>query len=81
MKQNLLKNSFLRGVLFLLLCIVGISNAWGEEVTVTLQYSDVIGKGTSEAEVDFITPFPQYFLTLVMPMVMRRISNPIAHLQ
>lgn len=33
MKQHLLKNSFLRGVLFLLLCIVGIGNAWGEEVT------------------------------------------------
>ena len=47
MKQHLLKNSFLRGVLCLLLCIVGIGNAWGEEVTVTLQYSDVIGKGTS----------------------------------
>ena len=47
MKQHLFKNSFLRGVLCLLLCIVGIGNAWGEEVTVTLQYSDVIGKGTS----------------------------------
>lgn len=47
MKQHLLKNSFLRGVLCLLLCIVSIGNAWGEEVTVTLQYSDVIGKGTS----------------------------------
>ena len=47
MTQHLFKNSFLRGVLCLLLCIVGISNAWGEEVTVTLQYSDVIGKGTS----------------------------------
>lgn len=45
MKQNLLKNSFLRGVLCLLLCIVGIGNAWGEEVT--LNYSNVIGKGTS----------------------------------
>lgn len=33
MKQHLLKNSFLRGVLFLLLCVVGIGNAWGEEVT------------------------------------------------
>lgn len=47
MTQHLFKNSFLRGVLFLLLCIVGIGNTWGEEVTVTLQYSDVIGKGTS----------------------------------
>lgn len=35
MKQHLLKNSFLRGVLFLLLCAVGLGNAWGEEVTVT----------------------------------------------
>ena len=33
MKQHLLKNSFLRGVLFLLLCVVGMGNAWGEEVT------------------------------------------------
>lgn len=33
MKQHLLKNSFLRGVLFLLLCAVGLGNAWGEEVT------------------------------------------------
>ena len=47
MTQHLFKNSFLRGVLCLLLCIVGIGNTWGEEVTVTLQYSDVIGKGTS----------------------------------
>lgn len=39
MKQNLLKNSFLRGVLCLLLCIVGIGNAWGEEVTVTFDAS------------------------------------------
>lgn len=35
MKQHLFKNSFLRGVLFLLLCAVGLGNAWGEEVTVT----------------------------------------------
>ena len=47
MKQYLLKNSFLRGVLFLLLCAVGLGNAWGEEVTVTLSYSDVVGKGKS----------------------------------
>lgn len=33
MTQHLLKNSFLRGVLFLLLCVVGLGNAWGEEVT------------------------------------------------
>ncbi len=47
MTQYLLKNSFLRGVLFLLLCAVGLGNAWGEEVTVTLSYSDVVGKGKS----------------------------------
>lgn len=45
MKQHLLKNSFLRGVLCLLLCIVGIGNAWGEEVT--LSYSNVEGLGKS----------------------------------
>ena len=39
MKQHLLKNSFLRGVLFLLLCVVGLGNAWGEEVTVTFDAS------------------------------------------
>lgn len=39
MKQHLLKNSFLRGFLCLLLCIVGIGNAWGEEVTVTFDAS------------------------------------------
>lgn len=41
MKQNLLKNSFLRGVLCLLLCIVGIGNAWGEEVTFKLHTGEV----------------------------------------
>ena len=45
MTQHLLKNSFLRGVLFLLLCAVGIGNAWGEEVT--LYYSNVEGLGKS----------------------------------
>jgi hypothetical protein len=45
MTQHLLKNSFLRGVLFLLLCAVGIGNAWGEEVT--LSYSNVEGLGKS----------------------------------
>lgn len=39
MKQHLLKNSFLRGVLFLLLCAVSLGNAWGEEVTVTFDAS------------------------------------------
>ena len=41
MKQHLLKNSFLRGVLCLLLCIVGIGNAWGEEVTFKLHTGEV----------------------------------------
>lgn len=45
MKQHLLKNSFLRGVLFLLLCVVCMGNAWGEEVT--LSYSNVEGLGKS----------------------------------
>lgn len=45
MKQHLLKNSLLREVLCLLLCIVGIGNAWGEEVT--LSYSNVEGLGKS----------------------------------
>ena len=39
MTQHLLKNSFLRGVLFLLLCAIGLGNAWGEEVTVTFDAS------------------------------------------
>lgn len=45
MTQHLLKNSFLRGVLFLLLCVVGLGNAWDEEVT--LSYSNVEGLGKS----------------------------------
>lgn len=45
MKQHLLKNSLMREVLCLLLCIVGIGNAWGEEVT--LSYSNVEGLGKS----------------------------------
>lgn len=48
MKQNLLKNSFLRGVLFLLLCVVGLGNAWGEEVTVTF---DASKQGYTNAQV------------------------------
>lgn len=48
MKQHPIKNSSLRGVLFILLCIVGIGNVWGEEtVTVSIKHSDVIGKGKS----------------------------------
>ena len=31
MKPNVLRNSSLRGVLFLLLCIVGMGNVWGEK--------------------------------------------------
>ncbi len=41
MKQHLLKNSFLRGVLFLLLCAVGLGNAWGEEVIFKLHTGEV----------------------------------------
>ena len=41
MKQYLLKNSFLRGVLFLLLCAVGLGNAWGEKVTFKLHTGEV----------------------------------------
>ncbi|MBO5705683.1 MAG: bacterial Ig-like domain-containing protein [Bacteroidaceae bacterium] len=48
MKQHLLKNSFLRGVLFLLLCAVGLGNAWGEEVTVTF---DATKQGYSNQQV------------------------------
>lgn len=48
MKQHLLKNSFLRGVLCLLLCIVNIGNAWGEEVTVTF---DASKQGYTNAQV------------------------------
>lgn len=48
MTQHLLKNSFLRGVLFLLLCVVGIGNAWGEEVTVTF---DASKQGYTNAQV------------------------------
>lgn len=48
MKQHQLKNSFLRGVMCLLLCIVGIGNAWGEEVTVTF---DASKQGYTNAQV------------------------------
>lgn len=48
MTQHLFKNSFLRGVLFLLLCIVGIGNTWGEEVTVTF---DASKQGYTNAQV------------------------------
>ena len=48
MKQHLLKNSFLRGILFLLLCAVGLGNAWGEEVTVTF---DASKQGYANAQV------------------------------
>lgn len=55
MKQNLLKNSFLRGVLCLLLCIVGIGNAWGEEVTVTFDASIDISSEATKLTKDAIT--------------------------
>ena len=42
MKQHLLKNSFLRGVLFLLLCVVGIGNAWGEEYKLITSTSELV---------------------------------------
>ena len=41
MTQHLLKNSFLRGVLFLLLCAIGLGNAWGEKVTFKLHTGEV----------------------------------------
>lgn len=42
MIQHLLKNSFLRGVLFLLLCVVGIGNAWGEEYKLITSTSELV---------------------------------------
>lgn len=39
MKLNLLKDLSTRSFLFLLLCIAGIGNAWGEKVTVTFDAS------------------------------------------
>lgn len=39
MKHYLIKNTLLRGVLCLLLCVVGLASAWGEEVTVTFNAS------------------------------------------
>lgn len=55
MKQHLLKNSFLRGVLYLLLCIVGIGNAWGEEVTVTFDANIDISSEATKLTKDAIT--------------------------
>lgn len=55
MKQHQLKNSFLRGVLCLLLCIVGIGNAWGEEVTVTFDASIDISSEATKLTKDAIT--------------------------
>lgn len=55
MTQHLFKNSFLRGVLCLLLCIVGISNAWGEEVTVTFDASIDISSEATKLTKDAIT--------------------------
>ena len=42
MKQHLLKNSFLRGVLCLLLCVVGMGNAWGEEYKLITSTSELV---------------------------------------
>lgn len=42
MKQHLLKNSFLRGVLFLLLCAVGLGNAWGEKYKLITSTSELV---------------------------------------
>lgn len=55
MKQHLLKNSFLRGILFLLLCAVGLGNAWGEEVTVTFDASIDISSEATKLTKDAIT--------------------------
>lgn len=42
MKQHLLKNSFLRGLLFLLLCAVGLGNAWGEKYKLITSTSELV---------------------------------------
>ena len=42
MTQHLLKNSFLRGVLFLLLCAVGLGNAWGEKYKLITSTSELV---------------------------------------
>ena len=55
MTQHLLKNSFLRGVLFLLLCAIGLGNAWGEEVTVTFDASIDISSEATKLTKDAIT--------------------------
>ena len=55
MTQHLLKNSFLRGVLFLLLCAVGLGNAWGEKVTVTFDASIDISSEATKLTKDAIT--------------------------
>ena len=48
MKHNLIKNTLLRGILCLLLCVVGPASAWGEEVTVTFDASiDISSEKTS----------------------------------
>lgn len=54
-KHYLLKNSFLRGVLFLLLCAIGLGNAWGEEVTVTFDASIDISSEATKLTKDAIT--------------------------
>lgn len=48
MKHYLIKNNLLRGILCLLLCVVGFASAWGEEVTVTFDASiDISSEKTS----------------------------------
>ena len=42
MTQHLLKKSFLRGVLFLLLCAVGLGNAWGEKYKLITSTSELV---------------------------------------
>ena len=42
MTQHLFKNSFLRGVLFLLLCAVGLGNAWGEKYKLITSTSELV---------------------------------------
>lgn len=41
MKHYLIKNTLLRGILCLLLCVVGLASAWGEEVKFKLHTGDV----------------------------------------
>ena len=42
MKQHPIKNSSLRGVLFILLCIVGIGNVWGEKYKLITSTNELV---------------------------------------